>query len=371
LITSFKKLYKMNATKKDTLTTPNMIELHKKSGAILSKTILILILIFFTFGLYANETKDIYMQALKAEKRGDFKKAMLLYKKAVSLSFKPKKQESFLKKDDNKTILKYGHNEIKGYGNKSTDENVKQLIFSSFDAKPYKMNYLLPFTYDNVAHPNRLQSETKFQISFKKSLGKNIFGFRNELFFAYTQQSWWQTSAASTPFRESNYEPELFMMFPYASKNSPLKAYKIGVLHQSNGQGGLLSRSWNRIYLTGIFQQDGAFIIPRIWYRIPEHTKANINDANGDDNPDIYNYLGYGDLEISYPYKKHLFSLLLRNNLKFKSGNKGAVQFDWTFPLPWISDTFGYLQIFSGYGESLIDYNKRNDKIGIGFAITR
>jgi len=336
-----------------------------------NKTIFIIILTFFAFTLYANEAKDAYNQALQYEKNGDFKNAMLLYKKAASLSVKPKKLETFLKKYGNGTIIRFGQNEIKGYKYKSTDESLKQIIFSSFDVKPYRMNYLLPFTYDSVRHVGRKSAETKFQISFKKSLGKNLFGFKDELFLAYTQQSWWQTSAPSTPFRESNYEPELFIMFPYASKNSPLKAYRIGILHQSNGRGGLQSRSWNRVYLNGIFQKDGIFIIPRIWYRIPEHKKRNINDASGDDNPDIYDYLGYGDLKISYPYKRYLFSLLLRNNLKFNSNNKGAVQFDWTFPLPWITDTFGYLQIFSGYGESLIDYNKRNDKIGIGFAITR
>ena len=325
----------------------------------------------------ASDISALYKKAEIFEKSGNFKQAMILYKKAAALSLKSPSLEISLKNNQEKitstdgSLVKFGNNDIKSYDNNKTNNSLKQIMFSLFDVKPYRMNYLLPFTYDDVSHDGRKSMETKFQISFKKSLAKDLFGMLDELFLGYSQTSWWQTSAKSSPFRETNYEPELFMIFPYTTKYSPFKAYKVGIMHQSNGQGGLLSRSWNRIYLTGVFQKNGLFILPRVWYRIPEHKKANINDTSGDDNPDIYKYLGYGDLKISYPYKRQLFSLLLRDNFRFKGDNKGAVQFDWTFPLPWISDTFGYLQIFSGYGESLIDYNKRNDKIGLGFAITR
>ncbi len=356
----------------------NVLKFVQKIGFHLHKLILAIIA-FLSLSLYADDISKIYKQAQQYEQNGDIKKAMLLYKKAAYLSLKPQKIEvslknnktNLIKSKKDKSILKFGKNSIENYENNTTNNTLKQIIFSKFDVKPYKMNYLLPVTYDNVSHANRRNTETKFQISFKKSLAKNLLGLDDELFLGYTQTSWWQTSEKSSPFRETNYEPELFMLFPYIHANSALKAYKLGILHQSNGQGKELSRSWNRIYLTGIFQAKGVFIIPRVWYRLPEHTKKDINDTSGDDNPDIYDYLGYGDLKISYPYKKNLFSLLLRNNLKFNSRNRGAVEFDWTFPLPWVSDTFGYLQIFSGYGESLIDYNKRNDRIGLGFSITR
>ena len=331
---------------------------------------ILIIIAFFSLTLMADDISALYKRAQLLEARGKLKEAMLLYKTIAAKSIKPKNQK-INKKAQDKSIITYGDNSIEGYSHKSTDESLREIIFSSFDVKPYKMNYLLPSTYDFVSHSGRKDTETKFQISFKKSLAKNLFGGENELFLGYSQTSWWQTSAKSSPFRETNYEPELFMVFPYAKRQSSLKAYTLGILHQSNGQGGTVSRSWNRVYLSGIFQKKGVFIIPRIWYRIPEHQKKDVNDTSGDDNPDIYKYLGYGDLKISYPYKRHLFTLLLRDNFKFDGTNRGAVQFDWTFPLPWISDTFGYLQIFSGYGESLIDYNKRNDKIGLGFSITR
>ncbi len=340
---------------------------------LIKKLLALLVLAFLCSHLFANDALDTFNLAKYYEKAGNIKKAMLLYKQAASLSMKPKKTDNYVKveKQGSAAIVDFGKNDIQGYANKSTNNTIEQIITSAFDVKPYNMNYLLPITYDFVSHNGRKDIETKFQISFKKILAKNLLGLNDQLFLGYTQTSWWQTSAPSAPFRESNYEPEVFMMIPNGNGQSILKASKIGLLHQSNGQGGLLSRSWNRVYLSGIFQQNGVFVIPRIWYRFPEKKKINITDTSGDDNPDIYDYLGYGDLKIAYPYKKNLFSILIRNNLKFDKNNHGAVQFDWTFPVPWIKDTFGYLQLFSGYGESLIDYNKRNDKIGLGFAITR
>ena len=338
----------------------------------------LIIITFLSLSLYANDISKIYKQAEQYERNGNIKKAMLLYKKAASLSLKPEQLAVSLKNskinsqkiENSDALLKFGKNSIENYKNDTTNKTLKQIIFSNFDVKPYKMNYLMPITYDNVSHDDRKNIETKFQISFKKSLAKNIFGLNDELFLGYTQTSWWQTSEKSSPFRETNYAPEFFMLFPYTHSKSTLKAYKLGILHQSNGQGKELSRSWNRIYLTGIFQTKGIFIVPRVWYRFHERAKRDINDTKGDDNPGILDYLGYGDLKISYPYKKNLFTLLLRNNLNLNN-NRGAIEFGWTFPLPWVSDMFGYLQIFSGYGESLIDYNKRNDKIGLGFSLTR
>ncbi len=311
--------------------------------------------------LFASSVEELYNKAAFYEQRGDIKKALEFYKKVATVSLKKsidKKEDKFA--DIKKTVLD-------SYSDKETKESVAQILDEKFGVQPYKMNYILPATYDFTKQSDRKQFETKFQISFKKKIASNLFGFDERYYLSYTQISFWQTAEKSSPFRESNYEPEAFVIFPYKN-NSPLKAYKIALVHQSNGQSGSVSRSWNRVYLQAFFQDFGAFISPRVWYRIPEHKKTDPSDTSGDDNPDIYKYLGYGDLTISYPYKKHLFSVLLRNN--FNSPNRGAVQFDWTFPIL-NNKAFGYIQLFSGYGESLIDYNRHNDKIGIGFAITR
>lgn len=318
----------------------------------------------------AGNAISAYELAKIYEAQNDKEKAFEWYKKAASLSLENQKKNIALEnslldkkiKKDERTQEVYS-GVLEAYRDEETEKSVKQMMTKTFDISPYKINYLLPVTYDGVNHEDRKHTETKFQISFQKSLADNFFGLNETFVGAYTQTSWWQTSRESTPFRESNYQPELFMMMPHFEKDSTLKAYKFGFLHESNGKNEDNSRSWNRLYAKAFFQFDGLVVSPRVWYRIPENKET-------DDNPNIDDYLGYGDLEFVYPWKRHTFKLLVRNNFHFDSTNKGAVQFDWTFPL-WDQNLFGYLQLYSGYSESLIDYDKRSDRIGIGFALSR
>ena len=305
-----------------------------------------LILQVASFGI---STKEAYQKGEYYEKKGDIKKALFWYKKSATIHLDKIKKSRVLEK---KELIK-----VKKKGN----------FLLPFE--PYKTNYILLGSYNSVKHSDRKRFETKFQISIKKKLFADIFGFKNQLYFGYTQKSFWQTSKKSSPFRETNYAPEFFLNIPHNHNNSFLKSYKIGLLHESNGRGGIYSRSWNRIYMQGFFDFKNITVSPRIWYRIPERKKSSPLDANGDDNPDIWKYLGYGDIKIVIPYKKNIFSLTLKDNLR-SSDNKGSILFDWSFPVT-KSNIYLYLQLFSGYGESLIDYNKRNNKIGIGFAISR
>ena len=305
-----------------------------------------LILQIASFGI---SIKEAYQKGEYYEKKGDIKKALFWYKRSAALRLGKIKENRLLEK---KELL---------------NSKKKKNFLLPFE--PYKTNYILLGSYNSVKHSDRKKFETKFQISIKKKLFTNIFGFENQLYLGYTQKSFWQTSEKSSPFRETNYAPEFFLNIPNSDKNSMLKSYKIGLLHESNGRGGIYSRSWNRIYLQGFFEYRDISIIPRVWYRIPERRKTSIFDANGDDNPDIWKYLVYGDIKLILPYRKNIFSLTLRDNLR-SSGNKGSIKFDWSFPVT-KSNIYLYLQLFSGYGESLIDYNKRNNKIGIGFAISR
>ena len=322
----------------------------------MNKKISIVIVALFGSFVFASDATDTLNLAKMYEKDGDIQKAMQQYKKAALMLVDT--TEAYIS-DTNLTT--FGNNSIESYGDKETDKTVKQIIYSAFDIEPYRMNYLLPVTYDNKEHALRKSIETKFQISFKKSLFENIFGVDDKLFLAYTQTSWWQTTAPSAPFRETNYEPEIFLDIPFTSSQSILKSYRVGLAHQSNGRLAQ-SRSWNRAYLSGKILYSGILIEPRVWYRFKEDEKTNPSDINGDDNPDILDYLGYGDLTISYPYKKNLFSSIVR---------KKSIQLDWTFPIYGLKDVFGYLQYFNGYGESLVDYDEKVEKIGLGFAITR
>jgi len=273
----------------------------------------------------------------------------------------------FLYAEEISTISKSFPALIKEYKNKQTQQNVKQLFSRDFSLYPYQANYFLPVTWDFNKKLDRREFESKFQISIMKPFGFNLLN-KNELyFFTYTQLSLWQTSAPSGPFRESNYEPEIAVLFPTEEYHKNWDGVLFALNHQSNGRDVPYSRSWNRFYTKFLFHYSDIIFNLRVWYRIPEPKKKYPNDPDGDDNPDIEDYLGYGDFKIIYPYKDHLITTLLRYNPTTK---KGAFQIDYSKPIRG-KDIFLYIQYFRGYGESLIDYKTFVNKIGIGFEYSR
>jgi phospholipase A1/A2 len=180
--------------------------------------------------------------------------------------------------------------------------------------QPYRQTYLLlanrtsntnrqpssPLPDHNVSTPSDLDvTEVKFQLSFKADIGQqrnvNFLGIKTFRFWgAYTQQSYWQAYNLrnSSPYRETVYEPE-FIATLGTGHESGLKLINLGLVHQSNGRSLPESRGWYRIYLLGGWEwNDMTSIMLRGWWRIPENPLK-------DDNPDISNYLGRGDLTFA------------------------------------------------------------------------
>ncbi len=242
-----------------------------------------------------------------------------------------------------------------------------------FAVKFHRSNYLLPYTY--VENPNEetvqeadsteelKNAEIKFQLSFKVKLWQDILGKNMDLWFGYTQKSFWQfyNFEDSSPFRDTDYEPELLLNFRTNYDFLGLKGrfINVGFNHQSNGQSDPLSRSWNRFVANFGFERENFVLLLNTWLRVPE-------DSDDDDNPDIESYLGYGELWGYYFWKNQRFGAMVRNNFNFDD-NHGAVQLEWAFPL--IDRVSGYIQYFHGYGESLLDYNHSVRRIGLGFLI--
>jgi phospholipase A1 len=242
-----------------------------------------------------------------------------------------------------------------------------------FPITPYRSNYILPYTYNTSPNYDAVQAadpgkdlkyeEVAFQLSFKVKLWTDILGQKADLWVAYTQRSFWQfyNFEDSSPFRETDYEPELLLNFrtDYPLLGLRGRFINLGFNHQSNGQSEPLSRSWNRIVANAGFERGDFSLLLKGWYRIPEAVAD-------DDNPNIEDYLGYGEIWGYYFWKGNRFGIMLRNNLDFQA-NRGAVQLEWSFPLlKWVS---GYLQYYNGYGESLLDHNHAVNRIGIGFIL--
>ena len=246
-----------------------------------------------------------------------------------------------------------------------------------FVMRSYKPNYILPATYTptDLSRPvydfEPQHAETKFQLSFQFDWWEDPLGDNTALYFGYTQLSLWQTynttalgaeEDASSPFRETNYEPEVGLTVDTDFRLAGLtfRRARFSLIHTSNGQGGDRSRSWNRL-AAGIAFGRGHFAgMARAWYRLPDADEY-------DNNPDITDYMGHGDLLLAYKWNDQTISATWRNNLDF-SDNRGAIQLDYSFPLT--KRVKGYVQYFNGYGESLIDYNRSVSRIGMGIALT-
>ncbi len=238
----------------------------------------------------------------------------------------------------------------------------------------YKPTYFLPLTYNPDPNSKPFQQdedqsslnslEVKFQISLLMEVFPNVFDGRGDVLFAYSQVAYWQAynDENAAPFRTTDYEPELLVEFDGVHQwhGFQMEKIRMGFVHHSNGQSDpSLSRSWNRLYAQMMMRRGNFLIAFKPWWRIPEG-----NDV--DENPDIERFYGYGECLAAYQYRDHVWSMLVRNNLR-SDENKGAVELGWSFPIS--NRVKGYLQYFHGYGETLLDYNTAEQRIGLGIMI--
>lgn len=256
------------------------------------------------------------------------------------------------------------------------DERLAAEDAAPFPLVPHRPNFWLPWSYQTRPNQAAFQqavtetgkhlqhAESKFQVSVKLPLWKDAFGVEGlRLNAAYTQLSLWQiyNRDASTPFRDTNYEPELFFtkVTDEPALGLRLRSLTMGVVHQSNGRGSQsVTRSWNRVFWEAVAERGPFQLRLKPWWRFPD---------SPDDNPGITNYLGCFEARAAYKWKKSVFSALWRNNLQFNAQNRGAVELGWSYPIKrgfrW------YVQYFNGYGESLVDYNHANERVGAGFLL--
>lgn len=242
----------------------------------------------------------------------------------------------------------------------------------------HRPNYMLPVAFTNETNDAPYQAvnldegglnntEFQFQLSLKFPLKDNFIIQDSRLWMGYTIRAFWQAYNAdvSRPFRETNHEPEFIWSIP--SSIEPFGIRNVGndliLNHQSNGQQGTLSRSWNRLMLASRWEKGNLGLVLKPWVRIPERYGP---DRGQDDNPDIEDYLGNFEFLATYRVANQGLSVLLRNNLQ--SENRGAVELSYSRPISERVDL--NIRYFNGYGESLVDYNQNTQRLGLGIQIT-
>ncbi|MEJ0003336.1 MAG: phospholipase A [Pararobbsia sp.] len=214
----------------------------------------------------------------------------------------------------------------------------------------------------------------KFQLSFKYRIfqpqDSRSRSLVDNLYFGYTQLSLWDLSEESKPFKDTNFRPSLFYYLPdtglRASWFSRL-GVQAGIEHESNGRDGSDSRSINTIFVRPTLTWNNVLgnrlvVSPKFYYYLEKS-----------ENPDIARYRGYTDLLIKYGNPDGLeLATTLR---KGSSNGRGSIDAQLTYPMQKLfgAGFGGYVWLggFSGYGETLIDYNRRTNAVRLGFSISR
>ncbi|MFN6972228.1 MAG: phospholipase A [Rheinheimera sp.] len=262
------------------------------------------------------------------------------------------------------------------YWELTPDEKRERFVF-----RTYLPSFFLPVHYTSnlnrqptspgktaaPSNDNYKALEAKLQISLRTKLATGVVLPGADLWFAFTQRSMWQlwNSTDSAPFRSTDYQPELIYVVPVAKRFGELgdgwrvRMLQFGVAHQSNGQSDPLSRSWNKIY-GGLALDKGNFGLNwRYHQRIPESLEE-------DDNRDLIDYIGSHELTATWLPGAATAMLVWRNDLSNLS--QGSFQLDMTYPVDdrKLDGLRWHLQLFSGYGETLLDYNIRQHSVGLG-----
>ncbi|MFZ2629731.1 MAG: phospholipase A [Rugosibacter sp.] len=213
----------------------------------------------------------------------------------------------------------------------------------------------------------RFQLSLKYHILDPQSYLAQWAPLLSQLYFAYTQTSIWDLGAESKPFRDTSYRPSLFWQTELGGQGSVPRRLHIGYEHESNGKEGADSRSVDMLFVRPIWRKEfsngSALTFAPKFYGYVDKT----------DNPDIQRYRGYVDWALRYGYED---GWLLNSQLRRGTTNRGSVQLDVSVPFrtPVFTRTGGFLtfQLFSGYGENLLDYNvQRSTQLRVGFSIVR
>lgn len=229
--------------------------------------------------------------------------------------------------------------------------------------------------------PDYKHAETKIQLSVRTKVAKGLFKSgeadgddQDSLWFGYTQQSYWQlfSPAISRPFRTTDHEPEIIYIYPHQIALPGGWNYRLsglGLVHQSNGQSDPLSRSWNRTYLMGAAEKE---LGPDSSLRLQGRIWDRINEAAVDDNnPGIEDFVGRAELTANWQINKaNTVGVTLRHSLRSEA--RGSTRVDWTMApagSPSYTGLRYHVQLFSGYGDSLLDYNKRRNVLSVGLSL--
>lgn len=228
-------------------------------------------------------------------------------------------------------------------------------------------------------------TNAKFQLSFKYQffseggwLNQHL-KFPSHLYLSYTQTSLWDLDEDSSPFNDSSYKPRIFYSNDFITPSDTQNfgfGFELGFAHESNGKSGVDSRAINAGYLRPTLSYrlnaNNRIYMAPLWY-----FAADINE-----NPDIFDYrgevellIGYGNGYIDGTGGDRKSGLNIWATLRQgKNSDYNSVEANVALPFRWLNEHWrGWIlaQYFTGYGETMLDYNKDNgSQFRLGFALS-
>ena len=227
---------------------------------------------------------------------------------------------------------------------------------------PYEPIYFLMGTYPAA----------EFQFSLKYQLQ----GTTN-LYFAYTQTSFWDLLSSDPSFYDTDYEPSGFLYFPDILEGREKQSVHLdlqgGLQHESNGKGGINERSLYTLYLQPALSvgHPGGLqfsLGPRAWAYAMDVSRNNA---------DIASYRGYADLRDTLSWKKKEWDddqacMLVTTYGVGDNGGYSTLKFDFSFSLKQWIHAFSpriHAQYFTGYGQTLRQYNQYSHGLRVGISL--
>jgi phospholipase A1 len=205
-------------------------------------------------------------------------------------------------------------------------------------------------------------SGAKLQVSFDFRLLGRDDGPRLDV--AYTHTMYWAVDRPSSPVRAQGYSPEVFVDVPV----SPSLLIGGGYRQDSNGGGATNSIDVNRLYLRAhkTFDLGNRWrlaLAPMVWGFFGNQGLA----------PDLDRYWGYTSLGVTLGQRDG-WKLAVTGRGNPGTG-KGSAEAFLSYPLVRIDDRLPHLylfsQLFTGYGETLVEYNRNVSHARFGVALTR
>lgn len=233
----------------------------------------------------------------------------------------------------------------------------------AFDKLPsfglYKDNYFI-FGTSIGPRPTRENSNVKFQLSIAQRLTKSVLPWGTYLYLFYTQRVIWNVMEKSFPMHDLNFNPGIGLAKPLFVKGRFIGKLTLQAEHESNGRDGIESRSWNRVSLGANILIDPNFIV---------HGKFWIPFIDGENNKDLLDYMGIYQVgtQIMSPNRRWGVGITMVKRKGWTMNYNTIIEF--SYRLFKRDNQYLFAQYYNGYGEYMLDYNKFQSVLRVGFVI--